>query len=420
MNSTECLSTEFDWDVIVVGGGAAGLMASTAASEHGCKTLVLEKNRKVGVKILISGGTRCNITHDCAAAEIAQEFPTGQKFLRAALGALTPQMMVDLIELWGVPTVLEPNTGKIFPASDRAIDVRDALYRRSLAAGVQWRTACGVTSVDRIPGGFRCRTTDESFTCRSLILTTGGKSYSGCGTTGDGYLWAQTLGHTITQTRPALTPVLIHLPWVQALQGIALDRIEIAIQEVATFRELGRSNAPVLFTHFGLSGPGPMNLSRWISEENPKATQFVIDYVPWWNPEQLRDFLGKQKQVAAQRTIGLLGVDELPRRLVESLWLASELPVDLKWADVSKKQIGQLVTALKKMPLPIHGTRGYPKAEVTAGGIALDEVDHRTMESKLIPGLYFAGEILDLDGPIGGYNFQSAFSTGDLAGRNAG
>lgn len=420
MNSDEGQLAAGEWDVIVVGGGAAGLMASTAAAERGLRSLVLEKNRKVGVKILISGGTRCNITHDCSAAEIAKEFPTGQKFLRAALGALTPQMMIDLIELWGVPTVLEPNTGKIFPASDRAIDVRDALYRRSLAAGVQWRTGCPVIGVERIATGFRCLTDLQSFDCRSLILTTGGKSYSGCGTNGDGYVWAESLGHTVTLTRPALTPVVIHLPWLNALQGIALDRVEIAIQESATGIELGRSNAPVLFTHFGLSGPGPMNLSRWISETEPQATQFIIDYVPWWNAEQLRDHLTQQKQVAATRTVGLLGVDELPRRLVESLWQAIELPIDLKWADVSKKQLAQMAEALKKLPVPIHGTRGYPKAEVTSGGVALDEVDHRTMESKLIPGLYFAGEILDLDGPIGGYNFQSAFSTGDLAGRNAG
>ena len=425
--------TDNDWDVIIVGAGAAGLMTAASAAARGRRVLVLEKNRKIGVKILMSGGTRCNITHNCDSRGIAEAFGRQGKFLRSALAALTPEAVIQKIEALGVQTKVE-STGKIFPVSNKAIDVRDALVQLATDAGANILTEQPVRKIATIGPDddqrFVVHTEAQNFTAESLVITSGGKSYPGCGTTGDGYAWAQKFGHSIVPTVPALAPVASNVEWVNALSGITIEDVELSVFPVPPKRKqkpLDIRRGPLLFTHFGFSGPTIMNLSRAIarfevaepSEDKPDSLVIRCDFLPNTKAEELGDRFRHQQQKAGKQTVLQSLLPELPRRLIESMFDRAQIPHDQKNAELSKKQIQSLTEALKRTECPVQGTLGYKKAEVTAGGVSLSEVDSRNMQSKLHPGLFFAGEILDLDGPIGGFNFQAAFSTGWLAGESA-
>lgn len=408
-----------DWDVIVIGAGAAGLFAAASAAARGKRTIVLEKNSKIGVKILMSGGTRCNITHDCSPGALTKRFGHAKKFLEFPVGRLPPKEIVSIVNSAGVETKIE-STGKIFPASDSAVDVRDALLERAMTAGAQFRAGTAVTDVSFADGKFVCTTESGTLSCDSLILTTGGKSYPGCGTTGDGYAWAEKFGHSIVPPRPALTPLVCQAEWVRRLSGVTIDPCAAsAISDDG--KTIGEAvPASLLFTHMGFSGPLAMNLSRWFTlPRGEKASKLRLDLLPEERQIALTDRIqayiaGHPRQIAAN-----LPIDPLPRRLVDELMILAGIPMDLKLGELGKKRLAGLVESIKACQVPIEDTRGFAKAEVTAGGIALEEVDNRTMQSRFRPGLFLAGEILDFDGPIGGFNFQAAFSTGHLAGQNA-
>lgn len=404
------------WDVGIIGAGAAGLMAAASSASRGKSTLLLEKNRKLGVKILMSGGTRCNITHHCSAREIAKAFGPNGRFLYSALALLSPSDVLEKFHEQGVSTKVE-STGKIFPSSDRAIDVRDALVRMARNAGAEIRNESAVLDCQKVDSGFLIETGDQTFSVGSLLITSGGKSYSGCGTTGDGYGWAKSFGHRITPLGAALTPIVSQVIWANELKGIALDGVEASVSDPAG-KVLGRSDQPVLFTHFGFSGPGPMNISRWISLTEQEKLRLAIDLYPAINRERL--FEQFQLAAKAPEVGALLQLlqREWPKRFKDELLRSFGLDPLHRAAELSNKQLRLLTESIKQVSFPVHGTRGFAKAEVTAGGVDLQEVNSSTMESKLVKGLYFAGEVLDLDGPIGGFNFQSAFSTGWLAGQN--
>lgn len=425
-------------DVIVVGGGAAGLMAAASAAARGRDVLVLEKNRKLGVKVLMSGGTRCNITHACDQRGIAEAFGRQGRFLRSALATLTPEQVIEKIESLGVATKVE-DTGKVFPVSNRAIDVRDALVTLAENAGAEILTEMPVSDIQFNEesgdcGLFSVAVDDHTLTSRSLVLTTGGLSYPGSGTTGDGYAWARLFGHTITSTYPALTPVVSHETWVQELKGITIQDVGLSLWPEAGVqgkkkKPLDTRRGPLLFTHFGFSGPTVMNLSRSISsrasEETPgqlasgEALVLRCDFMPSTPEPELSNQLQAKKQSSGSQPVAGFLPKALPRRLVEALLRQAEIPEGLNHAELSKKLQQNLIAVLKRNEVAVHGTLGYNKAEVTAGGVSLKEVDSRNMQSKLRAGLYLAGEILDVDGPIGGFNFQAAFSTGWLAGQHA-
>lgn len=407
------------FDVIVVGAGAAGLFAAHAAAASGCRVLVLEKNRKIGVKILISGGSRCNLTHDCSFREVAAAFGHAERFLLSALGQLTPQMVVELIERLGVSTYVEAHTGKVFPVSDRALDVRDALHRRAVEAGAEFLCHCPLRELLKSEGLFQLVTDRQTFTARSVILTSGGLSYPGCGTTGDGYAWARHFGHQIVTPHPALTPLTSPSGWVHELSGIALEDTQVTALGPRDAR-LGSARTATLFTHFGLSGPAPMDVSRFVTLPGPDhATTVAIDLLPQVSSAELLASWREHAQRNGRQILGNLPTGGLPGRLVEQVFAAHGATPQRRLAEVSRAEWESARQAIKQCRIEISGTRGYEKAEVTAGGVELSEVNSRTLESRLEPGLFFAGEILDLDGPIGGYNFQAAFSTGDLAGLSA-
>jgi predicted Rossmann fold flavoprotein len=402
------------WDVIAIGAGAAGLMAAVRAAERGWRTLLLEKNHKPGVKILMSGGTRCNITHATDNHGIVEAFGPPGRFLHSALAALTVEDTVGFFEAEGVATKVE-ETGKIFPVSNKATDVLAALLKRLERSGACLALDEPVVDLQRQDGCMILTTPRRVLGAGKVILTSGGQSYPGSGTTGDGYRWAGQIGHTIIPPRPALVPITSSLPWVEALRGVTLPDVIVRILDGQ--RCLAVRRGSLLFAHFGLSGPVMLDVSRVVSGHlRPETLILEIDLLPGMPEDALTSFLKTESAASGKKQLaGVLAV-HLPRRVCDTLLQLCGLPVDRKAAPLTREDRTGLVQSIKHLGVPITGTLGFKKAEVTAGGIALDEVDSRTMQSKLVPELWIAGEVLDLDGPIGGYNFQAAWSTGWLAG----
>lgn len=405
-------SASFDQDVVVIGAGAAGFFAATAAAEKKKRTLLIEKNAKPGVKILASGGSKCNVTSTLPIDRLGKWFGVrAERFLRHSLHTLPPDAVRQILAEEGVPTDAMPFE-KVFPQSGRALDVLQAFSKRARHAGVQITTDEGVIGlVPRKTGGFDITTSKRKIRAEKVIVTTGGKSYPKSGTTGDGYGWLEKLGHTIHTPRPALVPLVVDLEWVRSLTGIDAENALVQARD-ARGKIIFERRRPVLFTHRGLSGPGPMDVSRYLNDD-PAAT-LVIDWMPDVPLEALEAHLVDQRIGYAMILATLPG--ELPRRLALALMKHAGVPGDQSIAHLRKEERRRLVDALKRCVIPVVGDEGFDKAEVTAGGVALDEVDPRTMASRKVPGLHIAGEILDVDGPIGGFNFQAAFSTGHVAG----
>ncbi|VTR91005.1 HI0933 family protein OS=Pirellula staleyi (strain ATCC 27377 / DSM 6068 / ICPB 4128) GN=Psta_0791 PE=4 SV=1: HI0933_like [Gemmata massiliana] len=409
--------TVFDFDAIIVGAGAAGLMAAIHAAERGRKVLLLEKGKKPGVKILMSGGTRCNITHDCDARGIVEAFGTNGKFLHSALAAIGPREIVTFFNNEGVATKVE-DTGKVFPVSDRAVDVLEALMKRLTRSGATLALTEPVKDIDPHPeGGFRVSTVTRTLTAERVLVTTGGKSYPGCGTTGDGYAIATKFGHAIVSTRPALVPLTVQPAWIGELRGITIPDVNLKVMPEQG-KALSQRRGSVLFAHFGLTGPAPLDVSRAVSgHAKPSSLILEADFLPLETEQAFDEFLRAESLASGKKQLAVILAEKLPRRLADQLLVVCGMAADRKAAALAKPDRLALVAAAKRLRLPLRGTLGFEKAEVTAGGVSLDEVDSRTMQSKRAPGLYFAGEVLDLDGWIGGYNFQSAWSTGWLAGK---
>ena len=413
-------------------------MAATSAASRGLRVLLLEKNKKLGVKILMSGGTRCNITHNCPSRDIVKAFGRQGNFLYSALSVLPPESVIEKIEAEGVETKIE-STGKIFPISNRAIDVRDALVRMAVAAGAEIRNLSPVEAINKVDAGladgstcFHIDVADEEISTRCVLVTTGGKSWPGCGTTGDGYPWAEEFGHSIERTVPALVPILSRCQWANDLKGITIENTGVEVwrnelelpsdsggKKTKKPKPLSRARGSFLFTHFGFSGPTALDVSREIAlSENARKLALQCDFLPDMKAGKLLNELQQRRRAHGKQSVGNLLTEMLPKRLGDSLLAAANAPVELPNAELSNESLEAICRQIKQNRFEINGTLGFEKAEVTAGGVNLDQVDSSTMQSKLVAGLYFAGEVLDLDGPIGGFNFQSAFSTGWLAGQS--
>ena len=410
-----------DFDLATVGGGPAGLMAAGRAAARGRRVMLLEKNRRPGVKILMAGGTRCNLTHDTDARGIVAAFGPSGRFLHSALAALGPREVVEFFTARGVPTYVEEG-GKVFPRSDRSADVLEALLAAARQSGAMLAGSETVRKIEAVgaDAGFCVSTNSRRWTARNVLIATGGCSYPACGTTGDGYELARAFGHTIVPPRTALVPLTTHAAWVTDLQGLTIPDAAVRVidPEASPKRSPAESRAALLFTHFGLSGPAAMNVSRAVSAAaGGQWPVLECDFLPDVPAIQLESALAAALRAEGKRQASTVVAQWLPHRLADAL-VAQALGDDSRAAEVSKEGRQRLVAAMKRAAIPLSGTLGFKKAEVTAGGVALAEVDSRTMQSKLVPGLFFAGEVLDLDGPIGGFNFQAAFSTGFLAGES--
>jgi hypothetical protein len=406
-----------NWDVIVVGAGAAGLLAGISAGKSGAKTLVLEKNRKPGVKILMSGGTRCNITHNTDNRGIVKAFGNNGKFLHSPLAAFSVDETIRFFNQAGVATKIEA-TGKIFPVSNKALDVLDALLNQLKHENATLVLETPVLDIDATEDGFLLKTNLQTFHAKKIILTTGGLSFPGCGTTGDGYKFAMKFGHSIKETQPALAPLKTDARWVHELSGVTIP--DVGVTACLNEKPMMQDRGSFLFTHFGLSGPVILNVSKALNSlSNFKNSSLKLDFLPSVKETDLEAKLQSFASTDGKKLLSVALGELLPRRLLEGLFSQIGFSPERKCAGISKDERKAIVVSIKSKSVNITGTLGYAKAEVTTGGVSLDEVNSKTMESKLKRGLYLAGEILDLDGPIGGFNFQAAWSTGFLAGSQA-
>jgi predicted Rossmann fold flavoprotein len=406
-----------DADVVVVGAGAAGLWAAERVARAGAQVLVLEKTPRAGTKILASGGTRCNLTTTLGPVFAARLFGEAETFLLPALKALPPAEVRARFRALGVPTVIEPELEKVFPESQRAVDVRDALLAAAERAGARLRYRSPVRGLRPVAEGWEVQLDEGLILCRKLMLCPGGRSYPKTGTTGDGYAWLSSLGLTVIPPVPALVPLTSDADWVTELSGIALPHAEARLQD-ASRKVVARRRRPVLFTHKGLSGPGAMDLSEPVARGG-QGWHMALDLMP----DRDLDGLRTELQQAAGRPGGphlarVLG-PVLPTRILSAVCRQAGLPDNPALHQVPRKARNLLVDALKGLLVPLSGTLGWDMAEVTGGGLARTEVDPLTLQVLRWPSLYVFGELLDVQGPIGGLNFQAAFSTAELAARHA-
>lgn len=411
------------YDVLVVGGGAAGLMAAASAVAGGANTAIIEKKHRPGIKLSITGKGRCNLTNVATVQQLVAHLPGNGRFLYSALARFGSHDTIRFFEGLGVPTKVERG-GRVFPRSDRALDVVEALERYLRQCGVSIRLSSRVealmvregTAVGVVADG-------KPVSCRACVVATGGASYPTTGSTGDGYLLAREVGHTIVPVRPSLVPLESPTGWVPTLKGLSLRLVEAALEvETGDGRcELEREFGEMLFTHYGVSGPIILTLSRRAAEELRRgmAVTIAIDLKPALSPEQLDRRLQRDFGRYINRQFRNALDDLLPRSLIPVIVELSGVAPDRPVNQITREERTRLAGLLKRLEIPISNVRPLAEAIVTAGGVATSELEPRTMASRLVKGLYFAGEVVDVDGYTGGYNLQAAFAMGHVAGEAA-
>lgn len=409
-------------DVLVVGGGPAGMMAAASARQAGAVVTLLEKNSRPGVKMGITGGGRCNLTNTASLHHFVKNVPGNGKFLMSALSRFSSRDCMEFFQRLGVPTVAEAH-GRVFPAVGRAKDVAGALERHLLAGGVS--IFYRVRAADLLLKDGRCkgiRADDgREFWGRSVILATGGASYPSTGSSGDGYLLARQAGHRVSDPLPGLAPLCS--PDVKRcdLQGLSLEDIVLTLAE-GSGKEVSRVRGDIVFTRFGISGPASLAVSREVSlrgAAGEKSLKILLDLFPDEREDALTERLFSLAGEHPRKSVGGVFKQELPDRLVQVLAGMSTTDLGRKAGETGKESWRQAAGLLKRLPFGISGVRPLTEAMVTVGGVCTDEVDPRTMASRLVKGLYFSGELIDVDAYTGGFNMQTAFSTGWLAGLSA-
>lgn len=410
------------WDVIVVGAGAAGLIAAGKAALDGQTVLLIEKMERPGRKLLITGKGRCNITNMNSIAEHMQHiFPNG-RFLKQAYGTFFNNDMVNLLQSLGVETITERGN-RVFPESEKSAHVVDALFKWVTKNGVQIMTNCTAQKLcienEKIKG--LLVEYDQQImrlNCTKLIICTGGKSYPATGSTGEGYVLAKQAGHSIAEPRPALVPLETAEKTAAQMQGLALKNVTASVW--VNGKKITSEFGEMLFTHFGLSGPIILTLSRIVTEEllNGNTVQIIVDIKPALDDIQLDKRLLRDLEEHAKKQLKQIFKLWLPSSMIPVFLEQLELDGSLNGSELRSEQRKKIRLFMKNMKFNITKYRPFSEAIITAGGIKCNEIDNKTMQSKLIKGLYFAGEVIDLDADTGGYNLQIAWSTGWLAGSN--
>lgn len=400
------------YDGIVIGGGPAGMFAAITAAQRGKKVLLLERNDRLGKKLLITGKGRCNVTNNCDAKEVLQNVPRNGRFLFSAMAPFPPDKVMAFFEDSGCALKTERGN-RVFPVSDRSVSVLDALQRELRRSGVTVQTGRVTQIMEENGTVFGVKVGNQEISAQWVILATGGLSYPTTGSTGDGYSMARELGHTITPTEGSLVPLEADDDCAE-MQGLSLRNVAVKLLDSkgkALFSDFGE----LLFTHFGVSGPTVLSASAHLKGE---GCRLVVDLKPALDEGKLNDRILRDLQMYKNRSMENALTDLLPRSMIPVVLKRLNIDPAMQANSLNKQQRRGLVELLKAFPVQIRGKRPVAEAIITSGGVKVSEIDPKTMESKLISGLYFAGEIIDCDAYTGGFNLQIAWATAYAAGMN--
>ncbi len=400
------------FDLIVVGGGPGGIFTAITAAEKGLKVALLEKNKRIGNKILVAGSGKCNLTHTGKPKDFLDKYGMNGKFLKEAINKYSPEMLKNFFKENGLPLVLVEESGKYFPQTFSSLDVVHLLKTKMESLGVKIVENIKIESVTKSGEEFIITTDRDTFISDNVALATGGKSYPGVGTTGDGYVMAKELGHKIVPPKPALTPVFVRDYMFEELSGISFQDVKITIWKEN--KKIIEKRGPVLFTHTNFSGPGILDNSRYI--ENGSFLE--INYVDKDFETLNREIIEEMNRDGKKTVRRVLNNYFLPDRFIKRVLSLAEISEELKLSELSKEKRENLVRILASNKMEVTKVGSFEMAMVTRGGVAIDEVNQKTMESKKVSGLYLVGEILDIDGDTGGYNIQAACSMGVLAAKS--
>ena len=406
-------------DVLIIGGGAAGLMAAGTVSMTGKSVTVLERNDRPARKVMITGKGRCNVTNNCTELdELIENVPQNGRFLYSAFSNFMPSDTMELFEDMGVPLKTERG-GRVFPVSDKAVDIVDALVSFATDDGAQivkGRAKELIIENGTVKGAV---TYDgEKIFAEKVLIATGGKSYPATGSTGDGYELAKQAGHTVTELKPSLVSLVCHEGFCTDLQGLALKNVSMSVIDSVTNKEIYKDFGEMLFTHFGVSGPMILSAGAHMRNMQRGRYKIYVDMKPGLSYEQLdarilRDFSENNNKNFINSLGGLL-----PRKMIPVAVKLSGIKPTEKVNQITKEQRRKFAEVLKKFKITVNDFSPIEEAIVTSGGVKVSEIDPKTMESKIVKNLYFAGEVIDVDAYTGGFNLQIAFSTGSLAGEN--
>ncbi len=407
------------YDLAIIGAGPAGMMAALRASECGANVVLLEKNRMPGIKLLMTGKERCNITNaETDVRKFAANYGKNGKFLLSALYCFGMEETIDFFHKNKLKTVTERG-GRIFPERNKAKDVQELFLRLIKKNNITLLTNCRVKKIPQKQNTIEKIILDNAgIKAKNYLISTGGRSYPQTGSIGEGYKWAKQMGHTIIKPEPALTPVLVKEKWVKALEGLSLKNVQISIYQ--NNKKQDDRFGEALFTAVGLSGPIILDMSKSIGKLLVNGqTDLFIDFKPALDFNMLDKRILRDLEKHKNKSIKNILPELLPKKLIPVILELAKIVPEKKGHSITKDERKKLQLLLKQLPLTIKSLSGFNKAIITTGGIALKEIDPKTMRSRIINNLYFAGEILDLDGPTGGYNLQVCWSTGYLAGENA-
>lgn len=404
--------------VVVVGAGAAGLMAASAAAMYGASVTLIEKNKRVGRKIMITGKGRCNVCNNCDVETFIRNVPTNGKFLYSAINKLTPEDTVAFFEGLGLSLKTERGN-RVFPQSDKAVDVVDTLYNyvKNCGCKIVEDTAEELLLENGEAVGVKCK--NKTYYADSVIICCGGKSYPLTGSTGDGYTLAKQVGHTIVPLKPSLVPLESKNLDCKSMQGLSLKNAGLKIVDTQSGKTVYDDFGEMLFTHFGMSGPMVLSASSHIRDISDGRYNAVIDIKPALSYEQLEKRLQRDFDENHNKDVSNSFTKLLPKKLVVPVLKRWGIPFDKKCNSVTKEERRTLCELLKAFTVEISGFRPIEEAIITSGGVKTTEINPKTMESRLVKGLYFAGEVIDCDAYTGGFNLQIAWSTGNLAGESA-
>ncbi len=406
--------------VIVIGAGPAGMMAAGKAAQAGADVTLLERNARPGRKLLITGKGRCNVTNACTLLNDLMDFiPSNGRFLYSAFSKMMPYDVMDFFEELGVALKIERGN-RVFPESDKAMDIVDAMdrfCRKNNVLRLEERVSALLQDNGSVIG-VKCES-GKTFHADAVIIATGGMSYPLTGSTGDGYILAKQAGHSIIDPKPSLVPLETAEDWVRTTQGLALKNVRLTVMDMEKYSEVYTDFGEMLFTHFGVSGPIILSASAHLPQITPNKYQLFVDLKPGLTPEQLdarilRDFAEMPNKALANALAKLL-----PKSLIPVIVRLSGIPSDLRVNQITRDDRQALGALIKELPLTVTKKRPIEEAIITSGGVNVTQVNPKTMESKILQGLYFAGEVLDVDAYTGGFNLQIAFSTGNLAGLSA-